>query len=304
MLIMLPILAFVTVGLLAWAFTMPGTESMEVRLRKHGYMSTNRQVADLEKPFSERVISPLIDLIGVLVLKITPDRMQQHTKEKLEQAQLKIKPTNFLIFMAILAVGLPLLFIMPAIRGGHFGPRELMIGLVMFFLGVRMPDFWLSRKITARQEKIRKSLADALDVITICVEAGYGLDAALHKVAEKTQGPLAEELKTTLLQINLGKPRTQALRDMALRTKVADLQAFIATIIQAEQMGVSIAGILRVQSDSMRIKRRQRAEEQAMKAPIKMLFPLVLFILPAMFVVILGPAGLRIMTFLSGGGMK
>lgn len=297
MVALIPLLAFITVGLLVWAFTAPGTESTEVRLRKHGYMSTTQQVVDLEKPFSERVVSPLINQIGSLVVKIAPERMQRRTKEKLDQAQLKIKPTSFMAIIATFALGLPLAIVTPAIRDGRFGLREFIIGLALFFLGIRMPDFWLSRKITARQEKIRKSLPDALDVITICVEAGYGLDAALAKVAEKTQGPLADELRHTLLQINLGKPRTQALRDMAQRTKVPDLQSFIATIIQAEQMGVSIAAILRVQSDAMRVKRRQHAEEQAMKAPVKMLFPLVICILPALFVVVLGPAALRILAF-------
>ncbi|MDP2727914.1 MAG: type II secretion system F family protein, partial [Dehalococcoidia bacterium] len=289
-----PLLAFVTVALLFWALTAPGKESMEGRLRKHGYLPTSRQVVDLDKPFSQRVASPLINKAGDLVVRIAPERMQRRTKEKLEQAHLKMNPTKFLLFMAILALGLPLIFIAPAIREGHFGFRELILGPGLFFLGVRIPDFWLSRKITARQTKIRKSLPDALDVITICVEAGYGLDAALTKVSEKSQGPLAEELEHALSEVNLGKPRSQALRDMARRTNVSDLQSFIATIIQAEQMGISIGSILRVQSDSMRVKRRQRAEEAAMKAPVKMLFPLVLFILPAMFVVILGPAALRI----------
>ncbi|MDO8689222.1 MAG: type II secretion system F family protein [Dehalococcoidia bacterium] len=302
MVALIPLLAFVTVALLIWALTAPGKESMEGRLRKHGYLPTSLQVVDLDKPFSQRVASPLISKAGDMVVRIAPERMQRRTKEKLEQAHLKINPTNFLLFMTILALGLPLIFIGPAIREGHLGFREFILGLGFFFLGVRMPDFWLSRKITARQEKIRKSLPDALDMITICVEAGYGLDAALAKVSEKTQGPLADELKHTLSEVNLGKPRSQALRDMARRTNVSDLQSFIATIIQAEQMGVSIGSILRVQSDSMRVKRRQRAEEAAMKAPVKMLFPLVLFILPAMFVVILGPAALRMLSFFTGQG--
>lgn len=304
MIALIPLLAFVTVALLIWALTAPGKESMEGRLRKHGYLSTARQVADLDKPFSQRVMSPLVGKAGELVTRIAPERMQRRAREKLDQAQLKMDSTNFLLFTAVLSFGLPFMFIFPAIRGGTFGVREIVLGVGFFFLGQRIPDFWLSRKITARQEKIRRGLPDALDVITICVEAGYGLDAALSKVSEKSRGPLADELQRTLSEVNLGKPRSQALRDLAQRTRVPDLQSFIATVIQAEQMGVSIGSILRIQSDSMRVKRRQRAEEQAMKAPVKMLFPLVLFILPALFVVILGPAVLRIMSFFMGGGMR
>lgn len=300
MLLFLPILAFITIVLLVWALTAPGKESLEGRLRKHGYVSAARQVADLDRPFSRRVVVPLVDKAGQLVAKITPEKMQRRSKEKLEQAQVSISPNGYLLATAILAIGLPLFMILPALSKGQLGFREFMLGFAVFFLGLRVPDFWLSRKITARQIKIRKAMPDALDLITICVEAGYGLDAALAKVAEKTKGPLASELANSLMQVNLGKPRSQALREMAQRTKVPELQSFIATIIQAEQMGVSIANILRIQSDAMRVKRRQHAEEEAMKAPVKMLFPLVFCILPALFVVILGPAVMKIVAFFAG----
>lgn len=297
MIAMIPILAFITVGLLVWALTNPSGESAEVRLRKHGYLPNSRQIVNLDRPFSERVVSPVIGGMGSLVTRVTPDRMQRRIREKLDQAHVNMKPTNFLVFMGLLAIGLPAMMILPAIRNGTFGFQQILLGGAFMFLGLRMPEFWLSRKITDRQEKIRKSLPDALDLITICVEAGYGLDAALARVAEKVGGPLAEELSHMLAEVNLGKPRSQALRDMAQKVKVPDLQSFIATIIQAEQMGVSIASILRVQSDSMRVKRRQHAEEEAMKAPVKMLFPLVFLILPSLFVVVLGPAMIRIMDF-------
>jgi len=300
MLELFPFIAFITVVLFVWALSAPSNQTMEGRLKKHGYLSTSRQVANLSKPFSQRVALPLAEKAGEVLARITPERLQRRTKEKLELAQLRISPSLFLLATVGLGVILPLLVLSPALREGRFGIREFFLGLAILFLGMRMPGFWLSRKITARQHKVRKSLPDALDLITICVEAGYGLDAALAKVAEKTKGPLAAELAHALLQINLGKPRSQALREVAQRTKVAELQSFIATIIQAEQMGVSIATILRVQSDSMRVKKRQMAEEEAMKAPIKMLFPLVVCILPAMFVVVLGPAAMRMLSFFMG----
>lgn len=300
MLELFPFFAFITVVLFVWALSAPAKQTLEGQLRRHGYLSNSRQVADLSMPFSRRVLVPLAEKAAEMLARITPKRLQRHTKEKLDLAQLQISPSAFLLATVGLAAVLPLVVISPALREGRFGFRELLLALAIAFLAFRIPDFWLSRKITARQKKVRKSLPDALDLITICVEAGYGLDAALAKVAEKTKGPLADELAYALLQMNLGKPRSQALREVAQRTKVAELQSFIATIIQAEQMGVSIATILRVQSDSMRVKKRQMAEEEAMKAPIKMLFPLVICILPAMFIVILGPAAMRIMSFFSG----
>lgn len=294
MLAMTPWLVVITVVLLMWALSPPRPASVEVRLRKHGYLPSTRHVADLNKPFSQRVVGPALENLAAMVARLTPLDVQRRTKEKLEQAHLQMGPGGFLLLKAGIGLILPLLLLSPSLRAGRFGFRELLLGLALLFLGTRLPDLLLGRKISARQSKIRKSLADALDLITICVEAGYGLDAALAKVTEKTKGPLAEELSRALLEINLGKPRGQALRDMAQRAKVAEFQAFIATLVQAEQMGVSIADILRVQSDSMRVRRRQIAEEAAMKAPVKMLFPLVLFIFPAMFVVILGPTVIKI----------
>lgn len=293
MLALVPFLAFVAVGLLMWALAAPRDESTEIRLRRHGYLPSSRQLADLKKPFSQRVLAPLAEKAVGLMARTAPAQVQQRTREKLEQAGLGISPGGFLVLTPLLGLALPLIVVSPALRSGTFGPLQALLGLALFFVGMRLPGFWLSRKITARQNKLRKSLPDALDLITICVEAGYGLDAALAKVAEKTKGPLAEELDRALLEVKLGKPRSQALKDMAQRAKVAELQSFIATVVQAEEMGVSIAGILRVQSDAMRVKRRQMAEEMAMKAPVKMLFPLVIFIFPAMFVVILGPVVLR-----------
>jgi tight adherence protein C len=144
--------------------------------------------------------------------------------------------------------------------------------------------------------QIIKQLPDSFDLITTCVEAGLGLDAALARVAEKVEGPFAQELRRTLREISLGKMRREAMRELAERTDVQDLTTFVNAVIQAEQMGSSIGSVLRVQSEQLRVRRRQRAEEAAYKAPIKMLFPLVLCIFPTLFIVILGPAVITIMT--------
>ncbi|HEY7467502.1 MAG TPA: type II secretion system F family protein, partial [Dehalococcoidia bacterium] len=145
-----------------------------------------------------------------------------------------------------------------------------------------------------RQKEILKSLPDAFDLITTCVEAGLGLEAALARVAEKTAGAFGEELHLMLRDVALGKLRRDALKEMGERVGLADLTTFINAVVQAESMGTSIAAVLRVQADQMRMKRRQRAEQQAQAAPIKMMFPLVMFIFPTMFIVILGPAGIQI----------
>jgi tight adherence protein C len=165
-----------------------------------------------------------------------------------------------------------------------------------------LPKVWLDNRVRHRQKEILKSLPDAFDLITTCVEAGLGLEAALAKVAEKTPGPFGEELTVSLREVSLGKLRRDALRELGQRTGVADLNAFINAVVQAESMGTSIAQVLRVQAEQMRTRRRQRAEQQAQAAPIKMMFPLVLCIFPTLFIVILGPAGIQIYEQLVASG--
>jgi tight adherence protein C len=157
-------------------------------------------------------------------------------------------------------------------------------------------------RANGRQHAIIRSLPDAFDLITTCVEAGLGLDAALARVAEKVQGPFSEELSRALRDVALGKTRRDALRELGERTGVPDLIQFTNAVIQAEAMGSSIGTVLRVQSDQLRVRRRQRAEEAAYKAPVKMLFPLVLCIFPTLFVVILGPAAITISQSFPGSG--
>ncbi|MHB8377319.1 MAG: type II secretion system F family protein [Dehalococcoidia bacterium] len=170
------------------------------------------------------------------------------------------------------------------------------IGIVAFIslIGFYLPFWIVGSRAKQRQAAIIKKLPDAFDLITTCVEAGLGLDAALSRVAEKVEGPFAQELARALRDIALGKSRRDALRELGERTAVPDLVQFTNAVVQAESMGSSIGAVLRVQADQLRVRRRQRAEEAAYKAPVKMLFPLVLFIFPTLFIVILGPAGITI----------
>jgi tight adherence protein C len=163
-------------------------------------------------------------------------------------------------------------------------------GIGFALLGFVLPDFWLGRHIADRKKRILRAVPDTLDLLTISVRAGLGFDGALAKVVEKTEGPLAEEFRRVLAEVRMGKARRDALRDVVARTDVPALTNFIGAIIQAEQLGVAISKVLQIQSEQLRIERRQRAEELAAKAHIKMLFPLVGCIFPSMFIVILGPA--------------
>jgi tight adherence protein C len=193
----------------------------------------------------------------------------------------------FLVFTFLLGTGIVL---------------GVLLGVVGIAFGYIAPEFWLGRRVRARQHAILLQIPDALDLLTISVRAGLGFDAALGKVVEKLIGPLTDEFRRALAEVRMGKARRDALRDIVPRTEVTPLTNFVGAIIQAEQLGVSISKVLQVQSEQLRIERRQRAEQMAAQAPIKMLFPLVGCIFPSLFVVILGPAIILIIKNLAGPG--
>jgi tight adherence protein C len=163
------------------------------------------------------------------------------------------------------------------------------------FGGFFLPHIMLATRVTRRQKEIRKAMPDALDLLTICVEAGLGFDAAMSKVAEKWETELSLAFARVIREVQLGKVRRDALKDMADRLGIAEMTSFVAAIIQSEQLGVSMARVLRIQADQMRVKRRQRAEEEAHKAPIKMIIPMALLIFPTIMIIILTPAAIQIM---------
>jgi tight adherence protein C len=183
-----------------------------------------------------------------------------------------------------------LFFLLFGVALGSAFASTLIFAVGALAVGFFVPDYWLSTRIKGRQKAILLAIPDTLDLLTISVKAGLGFDAALGKVIEKTDGPLTDEFRRALAEVRIGKPRREALKEMVGRTNVPALTNFIGAIVQAEQLGVAIANVLEVQSEQLRIERRQRAEEMAAKAPIKMLFPLVGCIFPSMFIVILGPA--------------
>jgi tight adherence protein C len=268
-------------------------DPVQARLTQLGSMQAkNLEELELQQPFFERTIRPLAMRLSGSVQRFTSPKQTNRTERKLAQAGNPgdLKVSDFLGLKAVAAiVGAVLGFLIFGILMGN-----LTLGFVMIVgggvLGFFVPDFWLSRRIKARRKAILLAIPDTLDLLTISVRAGLGFDAALGKCVEKTQGPLADEFRRGLAEIRVGKARRDALRDIVARTEVPALANFIGAIIQAEQLGVSISKVLQVQSEQLRIERRQRAEEMAAKAPIKMLFPLVGCIFPSLFIVILGPA--------------
>jgi tight adherence protein C len=193
---------------------------------------------------------------------------------------------------------LPIGFAALVFASGIYRSNPLMILLTAAVAGYLLPELWLGRRVRARQQRLRKGLPDALDLLVLCIEAGLGLDQALLRVSEElqiTHRELSEELQLVNLEMRVGKTRLDALRELARRTGLEDIKALVAMLIQTERFGTSIAQSLRVHGDDLRVRRRQRAEEMGAKTSVKMVPPLVFFIFPALMVVILGPAVLTLL---------
>ncbi len=275
------------------------------RLIEYGGRPVSLEEIELAKPFSERVLLPMVDASAQFVTRFTPQRTIESTKRKLELAgnPNNWSATQFLGIRGIAAVVLAALtFFLTMLGNTPFLQRLLftaLLGVVGFFL----PVIWLSGRIRRRQDEIVKALPDALDLLTISVEAGLPFDGAMQRVAEKWDNEISRAFQRLLAEMRVGKARRDALRDMSDRIDVPDVTSFVAALIQADTLGISIAKVLRIQSEQMRIKRRQRAEEKAQQAPIKMLIPMTFLIFPTILIVILGPAVLILKeSALFGGG--
>ena len=306
---MLPIILAVCVGggilLLIIGLTSGSpVDPVQARLTQLGSVQArNLEELELQLPFSERTLRPLVGRISKMGGRLGSASSTDVAEKRLAMAGNpgELRVTDW-IGVKIL-VGIATAVIMFLLFGLLLaGPMAgILLGVLGLGIGFLLPEFWLGGKIKARQKIILKMIPDTLDLLTISVRAGLGFDAALAKVVEKLPGPLTDEFRRALAEVRVGKARRDALRDMIPRTNVAPLSAFIGAIIQAETLGVSISKVLQVQSDQLRIERRQRAEEMAAKAPIKMLFPLVGCIFPSLFIVILGPAMLSIIQVMGSG---
>jgi tight adherence protein C len=252
---------------------------------------------ELSQPFSERVIVPVVRRIGEFSARFTPQKAIQDTARKLELAgnPWPIDAATFLAIRFILAVVLAGFLIAVVLISPPSNPSDnfMYIGGAAF-AGFYLPHLMLTSRITRRQKEIRKAMPDALDLLTICVEAGLGFDAAMSKVSEKWENELSLAFARVIREVQLGKVRREALKDMSDRLGIPEMTSFVAAIIQSELLGVSMAKVLRIQSDQMRVKRRQRAEEEAHKAPVKMIIPMALLIFPSIMIIILTPAVIQI----------
>ena len=252
---------------------------------------------EMSQPFTERVLIPLVRRLGEFSARFTPQKLIQDTARQLELAghPWPIDAPTFLAIRFILAVVMGALAIGLVATSPASNPTDnfLYIGGAIFG-GFFIPHLMLTSRITRRQSDIRKAMPDALDLLTICVEAGLGFDAAMSRVSEKWENELSLAFARTIREVQLGKTRREALRDMSDRLGIPEMSSFVAAIIQSEMLGVSMARVLRIQSDQMRVKRRQRAEEAAHKAPVKMIIPMALLIFPSIMIIILTPAAMQI----------
>jgi tight adherence protein C len=290
----------VAVGVFIFFTALMGGRSMDpvqARLTQLGTMQArNLEELELQQPLFERTIRPLSARLAGVSQRLANPRRMISTDKKLAMAGNPggLHSVDFMaVKLAVAAFGGIIGFLLGLARGDlAFAILLIVPGLA---LGFMLPNLWLSRRVKRRQHLILRAIPDTLDLLTISVRAGLSFDGALGKVVEKTPGPLSDEFRRALAEVRVGKVRRDALRDIVGRTEVPPLTNFIGAVVQAEQLGVPIARVLQIQSEQLRIERRQRAEEMANKAPIKMLFPLVGCIFPSMFIVILGPAIILIM---------
>jgi tight adherence protein C len=264
------------------------------RAARYGRVRTTRTRSAERVPFRQRVLGPAVNRLAAMTLRLSPKATVDSISSRLLAAGLapRFSAPQFLAVKSGLALGGSLLALL---FGLSTSPVAVFLLVPMAgVFGFLLPDSVLTMRVRSRREEIRAQLPDVLDLLAVSVEAGLGFDGALAKLTEHMEGPLVNEFALTLGEIRIGESRQEALRKLAERANVPELSAFVRSVIQADQLGISLGRILRVQAADSRLRRQAAAEEKAMKAPIKMLFPTVLFIFPAMFVVILGPAAMNL----------
>ena len=291
---------FLALLLLALAGLRGVSHPAEARIR--ALAVARRGGTDLSSvPFRERVILPLVESTGRRVTALLPGELVRQIERRLTLAGQPMPPATFwtlALGAGAVPAGAYALLILAASQGR---PSAALLPTALFgALGALLPVYWLSSRARARKNRMLAALPDSLDLLTICLEAGLGLDGAFHQLAEKQSGPLVDELRRMLREIGLGKIRRQALLDLADRTGIDDVRTLVNAIVQAEQMGTSLAPVLRAQAQRLRVRRRQRAEQEARRAPVKMVFPLVFCLMPSLFIIILGPLIISLVDFLAG----
>lgn len=290
------VIAFIGVLMITMSLVRQRENPVRARIRNLAANMPQEEVNDLTRPFGQRVVWPILEGIAKGFSRLLPTTFVARINHLLTLAGQPFTLSAFLALMVITAVAVPGLFLALILAAGSGIGSLQILGLIAFTIaGLYVPYFWLSRRVGRRQRQILKSLPNALDLITTCVEAGLGLDSAFAKVAARLPGAFGDELTQALRDMALGRSRSDALRDIGVRTGVSDVITFVNSIIHAETTGSSIADVLRVQADQMRVRHRQRLEQIAQKIPIYMTFPLVLFLLPSLFIAILGPAAIQVL---------
>ncbi|MHB8991038.1 MAG: type II secretion system F family protein, partial [Chloroflexota bacterium] len=287
--ILLGVLASLAVLVFIMGFWLPKTAPDPIRARLSQFAERTRTLEELEleQPFTERVLRPLISQVSRLVRRFLPHRKGKDDAAGPSGIQKRLalagNPNNLSAndFLGVVGVSVlsmaALVFLLMGLAGTDVVTAAL-LGLVGGAIGYYIPTVWLSSKIRSRQKDIQRAMPDALDLLVISVEAGLGFDGAVQRLTEKSDNSLSREFRRVLAEVQMGRTRREALKDMVNRTEVPDLNTFVSAIIQADQLGVSVSRVLSVQAEQMRLLRRQRAEETAAKAPLKMLFPMILLI--------------------------
>ena len=242
---------------------------------------------ELHRPLRERLKTIFLPISNAVTTKLIPAQKKALYEKKLITAgnPLGLSAENYLVLKYCAPIATALFGLITG---------KLAVALLAGLFGLFLPDLWLKASEDRRKDEILKALPDVLDLISVSVEAGMSFDGALHKVIVKSSGPFAMELETAIREMEMGKPRREALKDMSDRINVDDLSLFVSSVLQAEQMGVPMGNVLKLQANQVRSNRRMRAEEQAQKAPVKMLIPMMMFIFPTLFIVLLGPAALKV----------
>jgi tight adherence protein C len=290
-------LVFLAVFLFMMLITLPTFIKKKPKsgLDKLTYYETYAKKENTSPSFYERMVAPVFRKLLSVVRRVLPGSIVESVKSKLELAGVQdIMRVD--VFLAI-KFFFPVMFLFIIIFLMIFFSPPLVLRLILIMLipvSYLFPDYYLRNKIAKRQENIRRSLPNALDLLTISVEAGLGFDIALYKVSNSIKGTLGEEFKRVLKEMEIGYSRKDALRNLSKRTDVPDLNSFIFSMIQADIFGISIGKVLRVQASEMRTKRRQVAEEKGIKAPVKLVFPTILCLFPGLMVIVLAPAAIRI----------
>ena len=295
------VLFFGSVYLLLSGLTVRQREiAISVR-RARRYGTRSQREIETRRSVNDRILGPTAARLAGVTMKLAPKTNLENVSQTLLQAGMarSVTPQAYLAMKAGTAGGAILLGLMISITGG--GTFGLVIALVGAAIGFIAPEFVINSRVRGRKDEMKTDLPNVLDLLSVCVEAGLGFDQALVKLNERMEGPLVDEFALVLHEMRIGQSRSAALKNLAERVDSPDVGQFARAIIQADQLGISLSRILKVQSQDMRVRRQLAAEEKAMKAPVKMLFPTVIFIFPSMFVVALGPAMLNLMKTFSGG---